>query len=77
MGATGADPGSSALRKVLQRLLPFTMLLFFFSLIDRTNISFAALQMNEDLGFRPTVYGFAAGIFFVGYCLFECRATSC
>ena len=71
MGATGADPGSSALRKVLQRLLPFTMLLFFFSLIDRTNISFAALQMNEDLGFSPTVYGFAAGIFFVGYCLFE------
>ncbi len=71
MGATGADPGSSALRKVLQQLLPFTMLLFFFSLIDRTNISFAALQMNEDLGFSPTVYGFAAGIFFVGYCLFE------
>ena len=69
--ATGTDPGSSALRKVLQRLLPFTMLLFFFSLIDRTNISFAALQMNEDLGFSPTVYGLAAGIFFVGYCLFE------
>jgi ACS family tartrate transporter-like MFS transporter len=69
--ATAAEPGSSALRKVLQRLLPFTMLLFFFSLIDRTNISFAALQMNEDLGFGPTVYGFAAGIFFVGYCLFE------
>jgi len=68
---TDTDPGSSALRKVLQRLLPFTMLLFFFSLIDRTNISFAALQMNEDLDFGPTVYGFAAGIFFVGYCLFE------
>jgi ACS family tartrate transporter-like MFS transporter len=67
----GTDPGASALRKVLQRLLPFTMLLFFFSLIDRTNISFAALQMNDDLGFGPTVYGFAAGIFFVGYCLFE------
>lgn len=67
----GVDPGSSAIRKLLQRLLPFSMLLFFFSLIDRTNISFAALQMNEDLGFGPTVYGFAAGIFFVGYCLFE------
>ena len=69
--ATDTAPGSTALRKVLQRLLPFTMLLFFFSLIDRTNISFAALQMNEDLGFGATVYGFAAGIFFVGYCLFE------
>jgi ACS family tartrate transporter-like MFS transporter len=69
VSATG--PGSTALRKVLRRLLPFTMLLFFFSLIDRTNISFAALSMNEDLGFGPTVYGFAAGIFFIGYCLFE------
>jgi ACS family tartrate transporter-like MFS transporter len=68
---TGPDPGPSAVRKVLQRLVPFSMLLFLFSLIDRTNISFAALQMNEDLGFSPTVYGFAAGIFFVGYCLFE------
>ena len=69
--ATSTNPGPTALRKVLRRLLPFTMLLFFFSLIDRTNISFAALQMNEDLGFSPTAYGFAAGIFFVGYCLFE------
>jgi ACS family tartrate transporter-like MFS transporter len=65
------DPGAAALRKVLRRLLPFTMVLLFFSLIDRTNISFAALQMNADLGFGPTVYGFAAGIFFLGYCLFE------
>jgi MFS transporter, ACS family, tartrate transporter len=60
-----------AVVKVLRRLLPCTMLLLLFNLIDRTNISFAALQMNADLGFDSTVYGAAAGIFFLGYCLFE------
>lgn len=63
--------GASAVRKVFQRLLPFAMLLLFFNLIDRTNISFAALQMNQDLGLTPAHYGLAAGIFFLGYCLFE------
>ncbi len=61
----------SALQKVLRRLLPFLMLLLLFNLLDRTNISFAALQMNADFGFTPSVYGFAAGIFFIGYFLFE------
>jgi ACS family tartrate transporter-like MFS transporter len=61
----------SALHKVLRRLLPFLMLLLLFNLLDRTNISFAALQMNADFGFTPSVYGFAAGIFFIGYFLFE------
>jgi ACS family tartrate transporter-like MFS transporter len=62
---------SSALQKVMRRLLPFLMLLLLFNLFDRTNISFAALQMNADLGFTPSVYGLAAGIFFIGYFLFE------
>lgn len=57
--------------KVMRRLIPFIMLLFFISLIDRANISYAALQMNKDLGFAPNVYGSAAGIFFIGYFLFE------
>jgi ACS family tartrate transporter-like MFS transporter len=61
----------ATVRKVMRRLLPLAMLLVLFNLIDRTNISFAALQMNTDLGFTPTVYGFAAGIFFIGYFLFE------
>jgi ACS family tartrate transporter-like MFS transporter len=47
------------------------MLLLLFNLLDRTNISFAALQMNTEFGFTPSVYGLAAGIFFVGYFLFE------
>src|SRR5579872_1033924 len=65
------DVAASAERKVFRRLIPIAMLLLFVNLIDRTNISFAALQMNEDLGLTPAVYGFAAGIFFVGYCVFE------
>jgi ACS family tartrate transporter-like MFS transporter len=62
---------TSALQKVMRRLLPFLMLLLLFNLLDRTNISFAALQMNADFGFTPSVYGLAAGIFFIGYFLFE------
>jgi MFS transporter, ACS family, tartrate transporter len=65
-----ASPDATV-RKVMRRLLPLAMLLVLFNLIDRTNISFAALQMNADLGFTPSVYGLAAGIFFIGYFLFE------
>jgi MFS transporter, ACS family, tartrate transporter len=61
----------SALTKVSWRLLPPTMLLFFMSLLDRTNISFAALEMNKDLRLSVAEYGVAAGIFYVGYVLFE------
>ena len=56
---------------VSRRLVPFLMLMFFVSLLDRANISFAALQMNKDLSLSPQAYGFAAGIFFIGYVLFE------
>jgi ACS family tartrate transporter-like MFS transporter len=62
---------SKILRKVNVRLLPITMLLFFVSLLDRTNVSFAALEMNKDLGLSLAQYGVAASIFFVGYLLFE------
>jgi MFS transporter, ACS family, tartrate transporter len=59
------------LRKITLRIVPFVMLLYFISFIDRVNIGFAALTMNKDLGFSPTVFGFGAGIFFLGYFLFE------
>ncbi|HEY8256431.1 MAG TPA: MFS transporter [Gemmatimonadales bacterium] len=64
-------PEQSALRKVTRRLLPFLFLLYIVCFLDRVNIGFAALQMNHDLGFSPAVYGFGAGIFFLGYVLFE------
>jgi MFS transporter, ACS family, tartrate transporter len=65
------DQGSTATSKVLARLVPFAMLLFFVQIIDKTNVGFAALQMNRDLSFGPEVYGFGAGVFFLGAFLFE------
>lgn len=59
------------LRKITLRIVPFIMLLYFIAFLDRVNIGFAALTMNDDLGFSPTVFGLGAGIFFLGYFLFE------
>jgi MFS transporter, ACS family, tartrate transporter len=62
-------------RKVAWRLVPFLMLLYMVAYLDRVNISFAALTMNRDLGISESVYGFAAGVFFLSYCLFEVPAN--
>lgn len=70
-GAVGDGVGRATLRKVALRLIPFMFLLYVVSFLDRVNVSFAALQMNEDLGFSDAVYGLGAGIFFIGYFLFE------
>ena len=53
--------------KVAWRLIPFMALLFFLNLLDRLNVGFAALTMNKDLGFTPSVFGFGAGVLFLGY----------
>lgn len=58
-------------KKVTRRLIPFLFLCFAISILDRVNIGFAALQMNSDLGFSSAVFGFGAGIFFLGYFLLE------
>lgn len=57
-------------RKVSLRLLPFMFVLYIMSYLDRINVSFAGLQMNQELGFTDTVFGFGLGIFFVGYFIF-------
>jgi ACS family tartrate transporter-like MFS transporter len=57
--------------KVRRRLIPFLFLLYIVAYLDRINVGFAALQMNEALGFSATTYGFGAGIFFLSYVLFE------
>ena len=59
------------LRKIAWRILPFAMLLYFVSFIDRVNIGFAALTMNKDVGLSSAAFGLGAGIFFCGYFLFE------
>ena len=61
----------ATLAKVTRRLLPFLFLLYIVCFLDRVNIGFAALQMNRELGFSPAMYGFGAGIFFLGYVLCE------
>ena len=57
--------------KVGRRLIPFLMVCYFFNFLDRTNVSFAALQMNKDLGFSASVFGLGAGILFFTYMLCE------
>ena len=70
-----ASPMSPLYRKIAWRLVPFLMLLYMVAFLDRVNISFAALTMNRDLGISESVYGFAAGVFFLSYCLFEVPAN--
>src|SRR6059058_6681866 len=65
------DVASVTLRKVTLRLIPFLFVLYIVAWLDRVNVGFAGLQMNADLGFSSTVFGFGSGIFFLGYCLFE------
>ncbi|MBN6035687.1 MFS transporter [Amycolatopsis sp. 195334CR] len=72
MKSTKTDPGDRVLRKVALRLMPFLCLLYFVNYLDRVNIGFAAPNgMNEELGLTATVFGFASGIFFLGYLLLE------
>jgi ACS family tartrate transporter-like MFS transporter len=68
-----SDQGSAApiFRKAAWRLIPVMGLMYVVSFLDRSNISFAALTMNRDLGLTSEVYGFGAGIFFFGYFFFE------
>ena len=57
--------------KVMWRLIPFLFLCYVVAYLDRVNVGFAKLQMLKDLNYSETVYGLGAGIFFIGYFLFE------
>jgi len=61
--------------KIIRRIVPYLMLIYMVAFLDRVNISFAALTMNRDLGISETIYGFAAGVFFLSYCLFQVPAN--
>ncbi len=62
---------ASTIRAISWRLIPFLVLAYFFSYLDRVNLGFAALTMNAELKFSPTVFAWGAGIFFIGYFIFE------
>ena len=61
--------------KCAWRLIPFMVVLYVVNFLDRVNVGFAALTMNRDLGFSPAIYGFGAGLFFVGYFLCQIPAN--
>jgi MFS transporter, ACS family, tartrate transporter len=69
--AADAAVGRAAVRKASWRLLPLIGLGYGMAYMDRVNISFASLQMNRDLHFSATVYGFGAGLFFLSYAVCE------
>lgn len=61
----------ATLRKVGRRLIPVMCACYFLAYLDRTNIGIAALTMNDEIGITATAFGFGAGLFFIGYLLFE------
>ena len=66
-----ADPLEATYKKITFRLIPFLVFLFVLAWLDRVNVGFAKLQMLQDLNFSEAVYGLGAGVFFIGYFLFE------
>lgn len=62
---------NAVFRKVVRRIVPFLVLAYVVSYLDRVNVGFAKLQMSADLGFSEASYGLGAGLFFIGYFLFE------
>src|SRR6476660_9839294 len=66
-----ASQADAAYRKIYWRIIPFLMLCYLVAFVDRSNIGFAKLQFVKDLGLTEAVYGFGAGIFYLGYILFE------
>jgi len=72
---SAGSPGDRARRRITRRIMPYLFLLYVIAYLDRVNVSFAALEMTHALGFTAKVYGFGAGIFFIGYCLLEIPGT--
>ncbi|WP_218018730.1 MFS transporter [Novosphingobium rosa] len=65
------DIEKRAIMRISWRIAPFVIILYFVSFLDRVNIGFAAFSMNRDLGISSYAFGIGAGIFFIGYFLFE------
>src|ERR1700761_921422 len=70
-GTAKSELETSTIRAISWRLIPFLVLAYFFSYLDRVNLGFAALTMNAELKFTPLIFAWGAGIFFIGYFIFE------
>jgi ACS family tartrate transporter-like MFS transporter len=66
-----SDLGTRTLKKVRWRIMPVVGVLYFVAFLDRNNVGFAKLTMSHDIGLSAAGYGFAAGVFFIGYALME------
>jgi ACS family tartrate transporter-like MFS transporter len=66
-----SDLERRTIRRITGRIVPFIILLYFVAFLDRVNIGFASLSMNHDIGLSATAFGIGAGLFFIGYFLFE------
>jgi ACS family tartrate transporter-like MFS transporter len=71
MTAADIHTDNAVYARIRRKLLPFLFLLYVVAYLDRINVGFAALQMNRQLGLSEAVFGFGAGIFFIGYFLLE------
>jgi len=69
--AAKSELETSTIRAISWRLIPFLVLAYFLAYLDRVNLGFAALTMNAELKFSPTIFSWGAGIFFIGYFIFE------
>src|SRR6187200_2390938 len=65
------DLSELATKKVFKRLIPFLLLMYVIAFLDRSNVSFAQKEFEVDIGISAAAYAFGAGLFFVGYAIFE------
>jgi MFS transporter, ACS family, tartrate transporter len=68
---SSAPVADRARRRIMMRILPYLFLLYIIAYLDRVNVGMAALEMTKALGFTAEVFGFGAGVFFIGYFLLE------
>ncbi|MGU3537988.1 MFS transporter [Methylobacterium sp. A54F] len=71
LGLRARPAETNVYRKITWRIMPFIVICYLCAYLDRVNVGFAKLQMMSDLGFSDAVYGFGAGVFFIGYFIFE------
>jgi len=65
------DEQRAVIARVRRRLIPFAFICYVVAYVDRVNIGFAAAELQHDLGLTDATYGIGAGLFFLGYCVFE------
>jgi sugar phosphate permease len=63
--------GRRVLARVRRRFIPFAFICYVVAYLDRVNVGFVASSLQRELGLDATAYGLAAGLFFLGYCVFE------